>query len=606
MKPEHLERCPHYHLVPPQDDKQLIWRRDLIKAGNSDPKLARRLWTMCSEDLLFFVNSFCWTFDPRRVPSVIPFNTYEFQDEALMEIDSAVGIEDICFKKSRDMGASWMMLLVLFWRWMFCPAQSFLLVSRNADYVDKKGDDRSLFQKMDFLLDPRRMPAWLIPPYERSLFKLINRENDSAITGESTTGDVARGSRKTAIVLDEFAAFEINDGYAALSATRDATNCRIFNSTPKGQSNAFYDIAETTPIKTISLHWSLHPEKSKGLYRAHGKDRVEIIKPPLPDGYEVRCDGKLRSPWYDKECDRCVNDREIRAELDIDFLGSGSSFFEDEVDEHRRRHSCPPVTRGFVRWDPTQCVVESPPFAAINSDKAPLSLWMGLDISGRPPRDGSYVLGIDVAQGTGASNSVIHIADRRSGEQIGEFVDSQTSPEDLARLSVAIARWFNNALIIHEANAGGGQRFTRVLQDIRYSNYWVRESQGKIARKRSQDIGWWTTRQNKKVLLGDYREALQSDKFIVKSAAQLQETKGYQYLPSGGVDHVKAMTEPDPSGAKDNHGDRVIAGALCWQGIRDTRSSKPQVDKIVPGSMAWRRREWAEAKRKEQLKAKSW
>ena len=55
-----------------------------------EPDRQAALKQMAGDDILFFVNAFGWTYDPRREVSVIPFVTYPFQDRALLALDAAV------------------------------------------------------------------------------------------------------------------------------------------------------------------------------------------------------------------------------------------------------------------------------------------------------------------------------------------------------------------------------------------------------------------------------------------------------------------------------------------------------------------------------------
>lgn len=72
----------------------------------------------------------------------------------------------MAIEKSRDMGASWMMCLVSTWFFLFHDHFSALMLSRKEEYVDKKGDNKTLFAKIDFLL--KWMPTWLLPPITRT------------------------------------------------------------------------------------------------------------------------------------------------------------------------------------------------------------------------------------------------------------------------------------------------------------------------------------------------------------------------------------------------------------------------------------------------------
>jgi len=224
--------------VPKDMADNLAFRGSLLQSAAAKREVASDVWTACKRDLLFYVNAFGWTYDPRRENGSIPFLTYPFQDELMLDMVECIQTgKDVLVTKSRDMGASWCILTVFEWMWHFRPDLSFLLVSRNEDYVDKPGNPKSLFWKIDFL--HKNQPKWLLPNMTRTKLRLTNDDNGSNIDGESTTGDVARGDRRTAIALDEYAAFELDSSYRALSSTRDATNCRIFNSTPAGTSGAF-------------------------------------------------------------------------------------------------------------------------------------------------------------------------------------------------------------------------------------------------------------------------------------------------------------------------------------------------------------------------------
>jgi len=62
------------------------------------------------------------------------------------------------------------------------------------------------------------------------------------------------------------------------------------------------------------------------------------------------------------------------------------------------------------------------------------------------------VVAVDISAGTGASNSVIVVGDKKTGEKVAEFASPYLKPHELAKLAVAIGKWFKgqngrNALI---------------------------------------------------------------------------------------------------------------------------------------------------------------
>jgi len=562
----------YYNIVPKNLTDNLKFREQLLtKCLNGGPASQEELWIACKRDLLFYVNTMCWTYDPRKSNGVLPFITYQFQDDSMSEIRDCIREgRDLVIKKSRDMGASWMLLTVFEWLWHFHDGQSFLLVSRNEDYVDKTGNPKALFWKIDFI--HKHLPNWFLPPMTRTKLRLTNDDNGSTIDGESTTGDVARGDRRTAIGLDEFAAFEVDSSYRALASTRDATRCRIFNSTPAGSSNAFYDIAHQETFQQLNLHWSLHPEKAEGLYEANGK---------------------MRSPWYDAECKRCAHVQEIAQELDIDFAGSDYQFFDQkELTRHITEFTKPPVKTGEV------CIHDDS-LQVMAFDEVPngrLRLWFDPGPNSRVPTSGPFAMGVDIATGTGSSNSVISIGNRTTGEKVAEFVSSKTRPEELGRMAVALARWFSDesskgAYIVWEA-PGPGRNFGDVVIESGYRNFYYKEDNAKLKKGSSRIPGWWPTKDNKRALYADYRDALQNGRFLNRSKDALSECREIVYTSNGWIQHSKTNSSMDPSGARENHGDRPTADALLNLGMRNRSVAQGKKESVITeGSFAWRRRE---------------
>lgn len=569
----------YYKIVPKGLKDNLKFREELLtKCLDGGPAAQEELWIACKRDLLFYVNTMCWTYDPRKTNGVLPFVTYPFQDESMSQIADCIREgRDLVIKKSRDMGASWMLLTVFEWFWHFHDGQSFLLVSRNEDYVDKTGNPKALFWKIDFI--HKHLPNWFLPPMTRTKLRLTNDENGSTIDGESTTGDVARGDRRTAIGLDEFAAFEVDSSYRALASTRDATRCRIFNSTPAGSSNAFYDIAHQDTFEQLNLHWSLHPEKAEGLYEANGK---------------------MRSPWYDAECKRCAHAQEIAQELDIDFAGSDYQFFDAKMlTRHITEFAKPPMKIGDVRIHNESLQVMA--FDAMPNGR--LRLWFDPGQTAKVPTDGPFAMGVDIATGTGSSNSVISIGNCKTGEKVAEFVSSKTRPEELGRIAVALARWFQDstgrgAYIVWEA-PGPGRNFGDVVIESGYRNFYYKEDDVKMKRGSGSKIpGWWPTKDNKRALYADYRDAMLNGRFLNRSKEALSECREIVYTSNGWIQHSKTNSSMDPSGARENHGDRPTADALLNLAMKQKvqkQGSKETV--ITEGSLAWRRRE-VESRRK--------
>ena len=624
--------CPHYDIVPKDIDANLLFRQKMLNEGMTDELAAQQIKAMCAEDMLFYVNTFCWTYDPRSQEAVMPFVTYEeFQDDGMMNIaDCVVSGEDFVMPKSRDMGASWMGLTVFEWFWHFRPNLSFLLISRNEDYVDKSGNPKALFWKIDFL--HQYQPHWLLPSGRwmrekdpmRSKLHLGNYDNGSVIDGESTTGDAGRGDRRTAMFIDEHAAFELNDGYRVLKASRDTTKCRGFNSTPQGANNAFAEVVENTSARMIRLHWSTHPGKNRGIYTTEN-DQVKLLDKftgmvtfkkkgenesrqlLYPDQYPFKLDGKLRSPWYDNECARCVSEMEIGQELDIDFLGSDYQFFDSEfIDLLRKKYCRPWLLEGDLELNTDTC---QPKRFVENVKHGILYLWIPLTPEGKVPKDRQFVIGSDISAGTGASNSVSCVVDRATGEKVGVLRTPTLRPTSFASLTIALARFFNNAFLIWDASGPTGKTFTQQVMRKTYGHVYYRKNEKKIGQQQTDEPGYYLNPRAREALLEDYRAALSEFKYINRSETGMKECLQFIRKSDGTIEHSASANSLDPSGARTAHGDEVIADALASLGVNDkTVTPKSKEPELPYGSLAWRQKQQrdAEAEKKRDDLGSGW
>jgi hypothetical protein len=424
---------------------------------------------------------------------------------------------------------------------------------------------------------------------------LKNSANSSTIMGYSATGDVARGGRKTAFLMDEAAAFHINDGFGAWASTQHVTNCRAMVSTPKGMAGVFAEQMRKTDaaMVKVSLHWSQHPEKQRGLYTSvDGVLHVLDDQHKFVADYPFVVDGKLRSPWYDRECQRHPIPALIAQELDIDYGGSGFPFFNaNTLDSHAREYGMEPSLVGDLDF-----TTETYEPSWRTNPRGRLRLWLPLTADEEPSHSTDYVIGCDIATGVGgekSSNSVASIVDRETGEKVAEYVASDLAPHEFADRVIALRRFFHGpsgeAFVGWEANGAGGQ-FGKHFTSRSAGRIYFRENESLMTGKKTKTPGWWSNKDAKRILLGEYAKALESRRFINHSKAALEEALHYVYLPTGAIEHDRAQATLDPTAAGENHGDRVIADAIAWRLIRDqpAYTQASQATSAPYGSMAWR------------------
>lgn len=298
--------------IPKDYRENLLYRSDILMraAGNEEFKTALKL--RCKQDIHFFFNTFLYTYDPRVEPYSLPFITYPHEDLLIDWLMQRINKRDGLIDKTRDMGVTWTIEGVFYYCWLFEDGFLAHMGSMTEDNVDRTGDMKSLFEKLRFFI--KTTPDWMLPSYEFRFMRLVNNSNGNAITGESANDNFGRQGRYKVCFYDEFPVTEYaEDIWLGMG---DSTPSRIVVGTPNGTGNKFWKLRfkELPPEDILTLHWTLHPKKSEGLYEK---------------------DGKKHSPWYDAECLRRTP-VEVAQELDIDYLASGNPYFDiRKVNNHK-------------------------------------------------------------------------------------------------------------------------------------------------------------------------------------------------------------------------------------------------------------------------------
>jgi len=607
--------------IPTTIPENLEFRNVLNRMCSEDTGVQEVMRHLACQDIRITFKTFYWTFNPKNKPGYrnMPFITWEVQDEMILAVqDCIVNGNDILIDKSRGEGASWIHLGIFLHNWLFIPHSQFLAGSRNIQAVDKRGDQKALFWKLDYLL--ANLPKWLIPKSTRTFCHLENKENGSAIDGESTTENFAAGDRRTAVLLDELARVDITVAQGIIDASSDVTDCKIINSTHTTTAHPYCKLRRgiTAKVKVFVLPWWKDPRFNKGSYQSpdYGKVTIFDIKywrenypgvfddihkgvPFKTKDMEIEAilsgeedvlfiaDGKgnWRSPWYDHEVKR-RSARDVAQNLDMNPIGSGDMIFDAPVLQQIRTDLCrSPSYTGEVTYD-YQCYMmgrseilklDNIKFIQ-NSGRNRLQWWGELMEDNRPNQYHNYVIGCDISLGTGASNSVASIFNVNTGEKVGSWVCAFTSPVNFANQVYALTQWIggkNKPFLIWETNGGQGGAFARQIFKLDYTFYYRRRDEKKPNRPRTQSVGWHSSTQTKSDLLLEYRESLSwsfrntdiSQKFLVYDEDAITEYEEYIFTSAGKPEPASSAEEE--GGAKATHGDRVIADALCNLGRRE-------------------------------------
>ncbi len=311
----------------PKDYEKNIKRRyDLNIEISNDPDFASDMYKLCKQDILFWMNCFCWTEDPRKEPSMLPFITYPFQDKIIKEIQKSINEKkNMIIEKCRDMGMSWIMVYVFQHYWLFGGSGNhFLIGSRTEEEIDTVGVMDSIFEKARYNL--YRQPKEFLPVGFRkdrhdSFCKLINPQTGSYLKGTSNKY-FGTGGRYKAIFLDEFSKWDHKDE-SCWQACSDASPCKIAVSSANGMNNLFYRLrsGKAGKIKVHRIEWRLHPEKDTRWYKREENERTPSdLASNVNIDYQASVGRRAAENWKTRTHVKfCRRETNLPLELNCDF-----------------------------------------------------------------------------------------------------------------------------------------------------------------------------------------------------------------------------------------------------------------------------------------------
>ena len=190
-----------WHLqVPKERTENLKYRRWLLTLCKQK-RYRPAVLEMCRSDILFWINSFVMQVNPKKVGGEVgPFVTWEFQESAILETMERLFADqdDMLWEKSREMGATWMAMILSVWLCLFHRNKRVLCVSHSEQAVDRAGDDGTLFAKVRFIL--KFLPSWMSQGVVKRKMG-FQFPGQSSISGAASTGRSGVGDRVSMVLL---------------------------------------------------------------------------------------------------------------------------------------------------------------------------------------------------------------------------------------------------------------------------------------------------------------------------------------------------------------------------------------------------------------------
>lgn len=223
-----------------------------------------------------FMTDWGVTYDPRvaaknRSP-VMPFILFPKQIELAQYLHRKImAQEPALIDKSREVGASWIVMSMFCTMGLLMDNVSFGAGSQVAAKVDNLNDLDALFPKARMFIDnlpPEFKGSWRLDTHAPKN-RIIFPDTNSTITA-SCGDDIGRGGRKLAFLVDEAAHLEHPDLVdAALSAN---TECPINVSSVKGMANPFAQKRHSGNVECFTLHYRDDPRKDEAWKEKKFKD----------------------------------------------------------------------------------------------------------------------------------------------------------------------------------------------------------------------------------------------------------------------------------------------------------------------------------------------
>lgn len=612
-------------IIPRNVAENIKFRMDFHKLLSKDDSMQKIFMEMMFVKPQLYFDLCCFTYDPRQPRGCVnrPFILREAQVEAVNELKSGIDNgENKLINKSREEGATELIIKLFALYWRLFPQESFLVGSRAAEFVDAgvevskgqlTGVHKCLMHKLVYAII--HWPKWMQPNFLKTYMRTENLDNGSVIYGQSCNENFGAGDRCRAVMVDEHGRMEHRIAASTIDNLFDVTKCVIYNSTHfYGIGHPYSRLLSSGKIDVIVLPWERNPEKNEGMYRSPRYDEIEIkdieyYRKIIPEAFENiktmepfklstftkemltlpeevaeklrsisfiadggdKNDGGWRSPWYDEE-EKRRTPRGMARDVDRNAAGSGAMFFSPATLRRIRLETIRPANyKGEIQFTlKTEGKnhiprVINPHFKEGGRGRF---RWWGKLINGRPDQNHNYIVANDISRGMGSSNSVAQVIDVNTSEQVGIWVCPNTTPDAFADQAVAICMWCGGltrqAYLIWEENGPGGA-FDQRRRRLGYTFVYTRKNERARTRKKKQTFGWHSSPDEKFDLLQELDLALArglqtkpNDKFLI-----LHDGRSLTELETYITFENKkigpsGLSEDEDSGAEASHGDRVI------------------------------------------------
>jgi hypothetical protein len=499
---------------------------------------------LCKMSPYYFIHRYAWISLPNV--GIIPFNLYYFQRSILRDL---LEFQKVVCEKVRQCGLSTLFSMYCLWKLNFREAEDIDVVSL------KQLKAQAFVAKMDSTL--KYLPPFLKTRIIKDNEQVLQFENGSKIISESQSENAGRSDTLSLLVLDEAAHYKsekmVRGIVAAAQPTLSRTNGQfIILSTPNktsGPGAYYYEQVQQAKMESenntrlVSVDWWEVPDAVEidGPKKGYSQILERFVERDYYYNPEVKREAKKffdpigennwrENPWLKKQHDD-LGEILYKQEVLHNFIVGGNAVFNEDILKKVEGRIKDPITQGRIN--------------NVRMD----NVW----VWGNPLRGHRYIMGVDIASGTGAETSSFQILDVETYEQVCEY-KGMIATKNFGMMVKAVANYYNQAFVVIECNGIGEAVFNEVYyHDTEpYQNVF---KQTKTKNNITRMTGWITDTKTRKLLTNEFIDWFTVDGLF--SELKMYSKRVYMEMATWIWDGTKPVHD---SGSTD---DTIMAFALA-------------------------------------------
>jgi hypothetical protein len=194
------------------------------------------------------------------------------------------------------------------------------------------------------------------------------------------------------------------------------------------------------------------------------------------------------------------------------------------------------------------------PWAKRTDPEGPVTLFV-------PPKPtGKYTIGVDLCYGKPNGDfACAQVLDRETWEQVA-IAHARMDPDQMGRLVYALARHYNDALVVVEVDGPGINTLTK-LQELDYWHLYRRLGFDGISRKPQPTWGWRMSGKARDQMVSTLKSVIRSREIVIHDLATVREMQEWVLITGS-----NGRAKEQPSGGPHSYDDRITSLGIAMVG----------------------------------------